>query len=178
MPTTKTEKRDKGWVDDWCRDNAEELASCARCDSFAVLHQELGIVFRRDSMEELFELVSALRKRIRRDIAYVEIDEVLKRVGYQADEKADAKPVDPFDNDAWPQTVEQYAKRRKLKPTDVLLKLMELRKHGTGINLKMVLTSEDVLLLDEAFPLPFPSPHKQPEFMPRPGGWRSSDLFD
>lgn len=158
---------DVEWVIDWCREHATDLAPFR--GERVVLHELFGVLFHSVDCDELFLKVGTLRKRIRCDIAFIEVDVMLEKVGRPGlkvvprpdapmkphrqsqkpvPEKNDPPPplspqIDPFDNDI---VIDgSYPSGQRLGPDGWPI--------ADGISLKPSGS--------------FPSPHKQPPFMPR-----------
>ena len=108
----------------------------------------------------------------RLDVPYGDDDEAI-------DGARPADEEDPFTSIA-PTTVLQFATRWNLKSTDVLLKVLGWGKKDVHIN--SPLDAETLEMLGREFNVkerpPFPSPHRQPPFMPRPAPYTRDIVVD
>ncbi len=182
------------WIDFWCDLNMQTLQRCK--DTWLAVHPDHGIVASADSAMALDIRKTYLRRKLAAACESIDVATELDKRKSIFDPTKRAKPtpaalsplsketpasipelkpvhVDPFDRPIeepkFPvESLQAYAKRKGLKSTEVLMKLLSMGYPGIHVNAP--LDEEMTAQLDSVFPeakSPFPSPHKQPPFQPR-----------
>jgi hypothetical protein len=151
LDETKADDREPAWVQPWCRDNLDELEEYR--GFVVILHEEHGIVSAARSMSELWGHARFLNKKLLPHIAYVHTSDVLPPLNDKREDDDELGPVP-----------EDFAVPEKTEPPVPLSPPIDLFDNN--------------VVLDGSQPPPFPSPHPQPPFMPRPSADRGNIRVD